>query len=71
MEANTDDQRSNQAVDPDVVDGQVGVAAVVDEVRHVAVVSRVHRVEVALAEVEVQVEQVRLAVGIVDLEKYR
>ena len=54
-----------EAVDPHVEDGQVGVAAVVDEVRHVAVERRVHRVLVVVhAQIVVQVKQVRPTFGI-------
>ena len=40
----------------------------VDEVRRIAEVGRVHGVQVALAQVEIEVEQVRLTVGVIDLE---
>jgi len=52
-----------QAVDPDVVDRQVRFARVVDEVSHVAEVGGVDGVGIVLV-VEVQVEQVRLALSI-------
>ena len=53
-----------QAVDPDIVDGQVGFARMVDKVCHVAVQGGVDGVQVFVPEVEVQVEQVSFALGV-------
>ena len=53
-----------QTVDPDIVDGHVWVARVVDEVGYVAVQGSVDRVGVVFAHVEVEIEQVRLPLGI-------
>ena len=53
-----------QAVDPDVEDVEVRLAGVVDEVGHVAEQSRVHGVGVVVPEVEVEVEEIRLAFGV-------
>jgi hypothetical protein len=44
-----------ETIDPDVEDGEVRVARVIDEMSHVAVVGGVHSVGIILA-VEIQVE---------------